>query len=57
MAGEVTTLNHEVVDDAVEGRALVTEAVLTGAQLPEVTGSDGNDIVKELQIDAALVVC
>lgn len=57
MAGEVTTLNHEVVDDAVEGRALVTEAVLTGAQLPEVTGSDGNDIVKEVQVDAALVVC
>ena len=30
-AGEVATLEHKVRDDAVEGRALVTEALRAGA--------------------------
>lgn len=32
--GEVTTLDHKVLDDAVESRALVAEALLTGSQSP-----------------------
>ena len=34
--GEVTTLEHEVGDDTVETRSLVTETVLAGAKLAEV---------------------
>jgi len=41
----------------VEGRALVAEAVLTGAELPEVAGSLGDDVVKELEVDAAALLC
>ena len=33
--GEVTTLDHELLDDAVEGRALVSVAILAGRQLTE----------------------
>merc|ERR1719272_1480745 len=36
--GEVTTLDHEVLDDPVEARALVAEALLTGAERTEVLG-------------------
>jgi hypothetical protein len=32
MVGEVTTLDHEVLDDTVEGRALVAEALLASGQ-------------------------
>lgn len=53
--GEVTTLEHELRDDAVEGRALVTETVLASAQLAEVAGGLGNDIVVEVEVDAALL--
>lgn len=34
--GEVTTLDHEVLDDTVEGRALISEALLAGSQSAEV---------------------
>lgn len=53
LAGEVTTLEHELGNDTVEGRALVAEAVLTGRELTEVAGGLGNDIVEELEFDAA----
>lgn len=32
--GEVTTLNHKVLDDTVESRALVAEALLASGQSP-----------------------
>lgn len=35
---KVTTLNHEVLDNAVEGRALVAKALLAGSQSSEVLG-------------------
>lgn len=35
VVGEVTTLNHEVLDDTVEGRALVAEALLASGQSAE----------------------
>ena len=37
--GEVTTLDHEVLDDTVEGGALVTKALLAGSKSSEVLGS------------------
>ncbi len=54
-AGEVTALEHEVRDDAVEGRALVAEAGGAGAELTEVAGGLGNDVVVEGELDAALL--
>ena len=37
--GEVTTLDHKVLDDTVEGGALVTKALLTSSKSSEVLGS------------------
>lgn len=54
-ASEVTTLKHEVLDDAVEDGALEAEGLagaaltlLTGAEAAEVLGSLGDDVGKEL---------
>jgi len=52
---EVTTLQHELRDDSVEGRALVTEALLAGAESTEVLGSLGNYIVVEDEVDPTFV--
>ena len=48
-AGEVTTLEHEVGDDTVEGAALVAEAVLAGRELAEVARGHRDNIVVELE--------
>ena len=50
--GEVTTLEHEVGDDTVEGRALVAETMLAGGELAEVTSGLWDDVVVELEGDA-----
>lgn len=55
--GEVTALEHELGDDTVERRALVAEAVLASAELQEVTGGLGNDVVVELEVDATVLDC
>lgn len=55
--GEVTTLEHELRDDAVEGRALVAKTLLTGAESTEVLGGLGHDAVVELEVDAAGLDC
>lgn len=52
-AGEVAALEHELRDDTVEGRALVTEAVLASAELTEVAGGLGDDVVVELEDNTA----
>ena len=54
--GEVTALEHELGDDAVEGRALVAEALLAGAEGAEVGSGLGNDIVEQVEGDAAGLV-
>jgi hypothetical protein len=51
--GEVTSLKHEIGDDAVEGRALVAKALLAGAESTEVLGGLGNDLVVEKKLKAA----
>jgi hypothetical protein len=53
--GEVTTLKHEVGDDAVEGGAGIAEAVLASAELAEVAGGLGNDVIVEVEDDTALL--
>lgn len=55
--GEVTALEHELGDNAVEGRALVAEALLTSAESTEVLGSLGNNVVVEVEVDAAALGC
>ena len=60
-AGEVTTLDHELGDDPVEGRALVVErlagaasSLLTSAQAPEVLSGLGDNVVVQLHDHTAL---
>lgn len=56
-AGEVTALEHELRDDTVELAALVAKALLAGAESAEVLNGLRDDIVVELEVDAALASC
>ena len=40
-----------------EGRALVTKALLAGAESAEVLGSLGDDIIEQVEVDAATLLC
>jgi hypothetical protein len=53
VAGEVSTLEHEVGDDTVESRGGVPETVHSGAELTEVAGSLGDYVVVELEDNAS----
>lgn len=55
--GEVTTLEHELGDDAVEGRTSVAEALLAGAESAEVLSGLGDNIVVEVEVDATGLAC
>lgn len=55
-AGEVTTLKHEIRDDTVELGAGVAEALLASAEGAEVLDGLGDDVVEELEVDAAGLV-
>jgi hypothetical protein len=50
---EVTTLEHELWDDAVEGRAGITEALLASAESAEVLSGLWDNVVVEVEVDAA----
>jgi hypothetical protein len=54
---EVTTLQHELRDDAVELAALVAEALLAGAESTEVLSGLRDYIVVEVEVDATLLSC
>jgi hypothetical protein len=51
--GEVSTLDHKVLDHAVEGGALITEALLAGAESSEVLGGLGHRLAVETNDDLA----
>lgn len=51
--GEVTTLDHELLDDTVEGRALITEALLASGKSAEVFSGLGDGLAIETHNDAA----
>ncbi len=53
--GEVAALEHEVRDDAVERGALIAEALLAGAEGTEVLGGLGDNVVKQVEANAALL--
>lgn len=52
VVGEVTTLEHELGDNTVERRTLVTKALLASAESAEVLSSLGNNVVVELELNA-----
>lgn len=53
---EITPLKHELRDHTVELRARVSEALLSGAESTEVVCRLGDDIVVELEVNAARLV-
>ena len=55
--GEIASLKHELRDDAVEGRASVSEALLTSAESTEVLGSLWDYFIVELELDATGLLC
>lgn len=59
-ACEIASLDHEVIDDAVEVRVFVPELLAAGtgvanAELSEIVGGLGDDAVVELELEAALL--
>ena len=56
-AGEVTTLEHELGDHAVELAAGVAEALLASAESAEVLSGGGDDVLVEVEVDAARALC
>ena len=50
---EVTALNHEVLDNTVEGRALVAEALLASSESAEVLGGLGHRLAVQPDDDAS----
>ena len=57
-ASEVTALKHELRNDTVEARANIAGAlVAVGAENAEVLGRLGDNIVEELEVDAAGLGC
>lgn len=51
--GEVTSLNHKLRDDSVEGAALVSEALFSSAESSEVGSSQRNYLIVEEEGDSA----
>lgn len=47
--GEISSLGHEVIDDAMEVRTLVSEPFFVGAQGAEVSRSLGHFLIEELK--------
>lgn len=51
--GKVAALNHKVLDDTMEGRSLISKALLSSGQGPEVLSSLGDSLAVETKDDAA----
>jgi hypothetical protein len=51
--GEVTSLKHELRDDAVESGVGITKSLLTSAESTEVLGSLWDYIIVEVECDTA----
>jgi len=56
-AGEVASLQHEVWNNTMELGVGVAETFFAGAKSAEVLRRLGNDIVKELEVDASSLFC
>ena len=55
--GEVTALEHELRDHAMEFGTAVAKALLASAKGTEVFSGLGGDIVVEVEVDPAGLVC
>lgn len=55
-AGEVTTLEHELGDHAVELAAGIAEALLASAKSAEVLSGGGDGLLVEVEVDAAVAL-
>ena len=55
--GEVSALEHEVGDDAVELGAGIAKALLASRESAEVLDRLRDNIVEELEVDAASLIC
>lgn len=51
--GKVTALDHELLDDTVEGRTLIAEALLASGEGAEVLSGLGDSLAVETNDDAA----
>jgi len=51
--GEVTALDHELLDDTVEGRPFIAESLLSSREGAEVLGGLGDGLAIEANDDAA----
>jgi len=54
--GKVSTLKHEFGDHAVERGSSITETLFAGAESLEVGGGLGNNVIVELEVDAAILL-
>lgn len=52
--GKITSLNHEILDNAMEFGVFVAKSILAGRQFLEISGCFGDDIAKETNNYAAL---
>ena len=51
--GEITSLKHELWNDSVEDCSLISEAVLSGTELSEISGSLRYICIKQLESDSS----
>lgn len=54
---EITALEHELRNDAMEFAAFIAEALLACAESTEVLSRFGNHVVVEVEFDAAFARC
>lgn len=54
--GEVTTLQHELRDDAVEFRSSVAKALFTGAKSTKVLGGLGYNVVVKVEVNPTALI-
>lgn len=52
VVGEISTLSHELVDDAMESGVFVAKSFFSSAESSEVFGGLGNNIAIELESDS-----
>ena len=55
--GEVTSLEHELGNDTVEGRSRVTKALLAGAKSTEVFGGLWDSFIVKEEVDTTGLLC
>ena len=55
--GKVASLKHELRNHAVKRRVFIAKALLASAQGTEILGGLGDNVIVEVEVDAASLVC